>query len=400
MTKRTSNGPIGAPAHRFVPNDTPEKVDDLTRRFKLSDSSVALDGHTLATEGWDLSRAKDNLPVLWAHDSETVEHVLGQWTNVRIDGDSLIADAQFVPREINPTAGMVLDMIDHGCLRMCSVGFVPTDGKPSKRGPGSYDFTRQTLLEASIVPVGSLASALIQARDAGVDISPAREWAKRNLEIDMFDPASGAEPTPEESTEDNLPAERKSPVISKRGLYLVAQLACALEGLGYLTDCAEDEAEMEGDGSAVPAMLSDGLKALGAALIAMTEEEVSELLAESEEEAAEMGSYAMLMSADAETRATIVDALRDAASGKAVSITTTRSVGRVRIGKMLSRENINTLKAAHDHMCRAVDNVAGLIQSAEAEEADSTHTEDEASRAAARLIRERKLKALQAQISD
>jgi hypothetical protein len=53
-----------------------------------------------------------------------------------------------------------------------------------------------------------------------------------------------------------------------------------LSELGYLEDIVEWEAEYEGDGSAVPQMLTDAMKLLGQALVAMTVEEVAELLGE------------------------------------------------------------------------------------------------------------------------
>lgn len=401
---------IGTQSHRLVENSAPVKVDAQTRTFKLSDSTVALDGHTLATDGWDLTRARNNLPVLWAHDAETVEHVLGQWENLRVEGDSLLGDAVFMPREVNPTAGMVLDMVDGGWLRMCSVGFVPTDGKPSKRGPGTYDFSKQTLLEASIVPVGSLASALVQARDAGIDISPAREWAKRNLENDMAtkpgaEGNEGNAPSDEATTENQPSAHaeqvgRKAPTISKRGLYDVAQLAYALMNLGYITENAEYEAEYEGDESPIPGKLLACLKALGEVLVEMTQEEVAEMIGEETGEGSEMGAYALMMSADGETRSAIIDALRDAALGKAVTITTTRSVKQVRAGKALSRATVDTLKTAHEHMCRAMEHVGGLIDKANDDESIETSPDNEEAEREAKAVRERRMKALLAQVTE
>lgn len=444
------------PAVRLTANVTPLKVDERTRRFKLSDSSVALDGHTLKTSGWDLTRAADNLPVLWAHDSETVNHVLGQWENLHVEGDSLLGDAVFMPREMNPTAGMVLDMIDAGYLRMCSVGFVPTDGKPSDRGPGKFDFTKQTLLEASIVPVGSLASALVQARDAGIDISPVHEWAakimekemarepewkcgaSRNLPLDevsewnagdaacaifaacgfdgekpdhakarkaflIHDPANPKDETAyrfpiasvvngrlvanatalrealgidmplssvsevrsvidhyaAKSSRGTFEDEKPAFTITKRGLYSVAQLAMTLKTLGILADNAEDESETEGDDSGVPAMLQGVLKSLGEALIAMTKEEVGELLASGEDFDAGASYY---WSADSETRGLIHDALRDAADGRDVTITTTRSTGKVRAGREISAENMSVLGQALDHCSRAAEHLRCVMK--------------------------------------
>lgn len=167
---------------RAIPAQRAAKIDARTRRFKLSDSGVALDGHSLATSGWDLSRAKENLPVLFGHDADNAASLLGQWRNIRVEGDDLLGDADFMSGDVNPMAQTVLDMVDGGWLRACSVGFVPLEGKPSKRGPGCYDFSKQLLLEASIVPVGSLDSALVSARSAGVDLRPLSLWAESALD--------------------------------------------------------------------------------------------------------------------------------------------------------------------------------------------------------------------------
>ena len=157
------------------------------------------------------------------------------------------------------------------------------------------------------------------------------------------------------TTTENQPSARALPTISKRGLYTVSQLAYALMNISGITEDAEWEAEYEGDESPVPAMLQDCLKALGAALIAMTQEEVAELLGEDVGDGSEMGAYALMMSADAETRGVLVDALRDAALGKTVSVTTTRAVGRVRAGKSISKENLDTLNTIHEHCTRALE---------------------------------------------
>ena len=50
-----------APLHRSTAQTNPEVVGDAIR-FRLSDGSVALDGHTLASDGWDLSRANQPFP--------------------------------------------------------------------------------------------------------------------------------------------------------------------------------------------------------------------------------------------------------------------------------------------------------------------------------------------------
>lgn len=71
----------------------------------------------------------------------------------------------------------------------------------------------------------------------------------------------------------------KSAAIVAKGMYGVAQLASTIQDLGYLTMSSQWEAEMEGDGSTVPAMMAEGLRQLADAFVAMSQEEVSELLA-------------------------------------------------------------------------------------------------------------------------
>lgn len=67
--------------------------------------------------------------------------------------------------------------------------------------------------------------------------------------------------------------------ITTKGMYGVAQLASMLQDLGWVVNSSAWEAEMEGDGSKVPAMLADGLRVLADAFVAMSVEEVGELLA-------------------------------------------------------------------------------------------------------------------------
>jgi len=71
----------------------------------------------------------------------------------------------------------------------------------------------------------------------------------------------------------------KSATIVTKGMYGCAQLASMLEDLGWAVMSSAWEAEMEGDGSKVPAMLAEGLRVLADAFVAMSQEEVAELLA-------------------------------------------------------------------------------------------------------------------------
>jgi hypothetical protein len=67
--------------------------------------------------------------------------------------------------------------------------------------------------------------------------------------------------------------------IKIKGLYEVAELARAVAMLGYIHDSAKWEAEVEQDASKLPEMLATALRDTADALVAMTVEEVGELLA-------------------------------------------------------------------------------------------------------------------------
>jgi phage head maturation protease len=359
-------------------DSAPEVVDGSVIRFKLSDASVALDGHTLAANGWDLARAQQNCPVLWAHDSDNVLSVLGQWENFAVRDGSLYADARFMPRALNPLAGTVSDMVSGGWLRMCSVGFVPTQGRrsndPSRDG---YDFTAQTLLEASIVPVGSLASALVEARSAGVDTGPVFQWAQTALSRGDLAEMRKAAKMPEPST---------------RSLFDVADLAYILVQLGYLEDSVEWEAGIEGDGSDIPARLTDALRALGQVLVDMTAEEVAEMFAEEDAPGEDMGMMAMAAPRRALVAITRMGRLsRNAPDRVTVELdvvpsAATRGVleALARAGRVLSSDNEASLRQAADLISGVLSQVVAAAAEPETLAADVS-AEIDRQRAAARV---------------
>lgn len=73
----------------------------------------------------------------------------------------------------------------------------------------------------------------------------------------------------------------ESPV--EKGMYDVARLASIIADLSYLQENTEWEAEYEGDNSPIPADLKAQIKALGATLVSMAQEEVSEIVGEVED---------------------------------------------------------------------------------------------------------------------
>lgn len=221
--------------------------------FVFSDGSVDSYGDTIDARGWDLKAFESNPIALFGHDPSKPENVIGKAKNVRVQGNRLLGDIEFAEASVNPVAETVYQMVKNGYLNAVSVGFQPVEWAHAKdkSRPGGIDFTKQKLLEISVVAIPANENALIQAKEAGLDVD--RLGLAAPVVVCDFK-------------------------VTKKGLYSVSSLASLLAELGWLQDSVEWEAEYEGDGSAVPGMLLDALKFLGAALVAMTQEEVAELL--------------------------------------------------------------------------------------------------------------------------
>ena len=128
--------------------------------------------------GWKLDAYKQNPVVLWAHDYR--QPPIAKAVDVQVVGDRLVASAEFVPKELSPFADSIYQMIKAGFLKGTSVGFRPLKwALNSERG--GMDFHEQELLEFSITPVPAHPDALIEARDAGIDLLPLRDWAEQTL---------------------------------------------------------------------------------------------------------------------------------------------------------------------------------------------------------------------------
>lgn len=141
-------------------------------RFTISTSSPDRDNDTVAASGWKLENYKKNPVVLWAHDYSSLP--VGKATRIMVDGNKLVADMEFAA---HPFAETVMQMVKGGFLRATSVGFAPHLYKFNE-ARGGLDFEEQELLEFSIVPVPANPEALIEARAAGIDTEPLKQWAE------------------------------------------------------------------------------------------------------------------------------------------------------------------------------------------------------------------------------
>lgn len=158
--------------------------DDTGRTISyiFSDESVARDGHTISSAGWDLANFLTNPVFLFCHDQSAPP--IGRVTKIEKVGAQLCGTVEYADAETYPFADTIFRLTKGGFLNATSVSWIPLAWKYSsdKNRPGGIDFTRQELLEISAVPVPALPSALVTARAQGIDTKPLFDWAERLLD--------------------------------------------------------------------------------------------------------------------------------------------------------------------------------------------------------------------------
>jgi HK97 family phage prohead protease len=137
--------------------------------FTISTGTVDRMGDTVAASGWDLTAYEKNPVVLWGHDYDHLP--LGKGVDLKVEGSRLKATVQFIPFEwgdIGKKAQHVHDMLKGGYLNAVSVGFRPLEYEFSEDPERNFgvDFTKQELLEFSVVTVPANPEALTEPPEA------------------------------------------------------------------------------------------------------------------------------------------------------------------------------------------------------------------------------------------
>lgn len=170
-------GAVDAGLRKGFTAEVKAEGDSRVLNFTISTAAVDRSGDTVAVDGWSTSEFRKNPVVLWAHDytSLPVARSLNEW----VEGKALKAKAEFTPVGMARFNDTVFDMYKQGFLSAVSVGFLPTKWAWTEEANRKYgiDFMEQSLLEFSAVPVPANPEALIEARSAGVDLAPIKEWA-------------------------------------------------------------------------------------------------------------------------------------------------------------------------------------------------------------------------------
>lgn len=367
---------------KFLPSAVVEDKTLGERQIRVVVSTPSPDRvkDVMEPSGVDLSAYKNNPIVLADHNREAP---IGT-AEIEVKSDRVEAIITFAPAGASAKADEYCALAKAGVLNTVSPGFIEKEATPIKGG--GYHIKNWELLELSLVSVPCNAEATVierklperawrvgaslnlpfAATDAkGVDILDAKTLDPKTAHKGFLAYDAGAAGKAEgyaipfaRMVDGRLMVDAKTlksaraalasaafpddvatkaaavldhyeskvdaarPARRIKGLYDVACLAGVLADLGWIEDMAEMEAEWEGDNSPVPQMLTDAMRALGAALIAMTVEEVSELLGD---EADDTQSVAMSSEKSAKAFARKLNAARTKA-GRALSKATSERI--------------------------------------------------------------------------
>lgn len=130
-----------------------KSIDEAKRqiRFCFSDNKEDRMGEIVDQASWDTKNFEKNPVILFGHNADVPENVLGQGVELDLDvnGESFIT-AQFDEAEINPRADMVFRQLVKRTLRTVSAGFINHTFETDNDTPVLKD---NELLEISVVPI-------------------------------------------------------------------------------------------------------------------------------------------------------------------------------------------------------------------------------------------------------
>ena len=158
-----------------------EEEGSRTLLFTISTSSVDRMGDTIDQKGWKLDNYRKNPVVLFGHDASSLP--VAKSNKIWTEDNKLKSEAEWTPKELVRFNDIVFEMCKGGFLSATSVGFAPSRYSFSVDPARNYgiDFLEQELLEYSVVPIPANAEALIEGKDAGLDIIPMLEFCEGAL---------------------------------------------------------------------------------------------------------------------------------------------------------------------------------------------------------------------------
>jgi HK97 family phage prohead protease len=144
-----------------------QKVEGM--EFVMSDETPDRMDDIIMADGWELDNFKKNPIALFGHRSD---FPIGKWSNLRVENKQLRGQLELAPAGTSERIDEIRRLIEAGILRAVSVGFHPKESVAlDHKNPFSgYKFTKQELIETSLVSVPANPNALAVAKS--LKISP------------------------------------------------------------------------------------------------------------------------------------------------------------------------------------------------------------------------------------
>src|SRR3990167_7452150 len=172
--------------YKILENVEVKKVGERQYEFTASTADMDRDGEVIDVSGWDLKNYKKNPVIMYAHDYRSLP--IGKATKIGIKDGKLVNNVEFPPEGTYEFADIVERLVNTGYLKTESVGFIPRkweDGEGGDKAP-RRTYTKQELLEISIVPVPSNPNALMNAVKEGVITTKQFEAITKPEETDEY----------------------------------------------------------------------------------------------------------------------------------------------------------------------------------------------------------------------
>lgn len=222
--------------------------DAKTVRFKISDNSPDRMGEVVDQASWDFKSYLKNPIILWGHNPDEPENVLGTAASLETASDGSYTEAELrFDTDINPKAALVYNQIKAGTINTVSVGFIPHTMEFEDDIPVLKD---NELLEISVVPIPANPRAIALALKEG---SVSRKDAKWLLESMQNESAALEAELKSQEANDNKKEKSMTEEQAAAMLETVTKLAEKVDGLvtkseehaAQLTELSENVATLK-----------------------------------------------------------------------------------------------------------------------------------------------------------
>ncbi len=165
---REDKGPEPSGVQRKTFAGVTKDVEGRSVVSVISSENEDRDGDVVEVRGIDLSHFRRNPIVLFQHSPSLP---IARATDISLQGNQLVATAEFPPAGVSQKADEVLGLLKAGILNATSIGFMPKKNGWEWRDPenwqGGIRFRNTELLEFSFVSIPSNRDALVLQRSAG-----------------------------------------------------------------------------------------------------------------------------------------------------------------------------------------------------------------------------------------